>query len=171
MFINVLLRLVKHFGLNPISRKKYLISNLIISFHFLTEWWRTHSNVLAWILSQLFEGGRVPSNMYSRTEPLEISLQVDSEFLVWRGGGYLKKFETIKAVPKIVVVFSYIYKYMLKELEKNILAEGPSPEIKSCSTSMCHMIWQKCQKLYKYGKQANHNDHMNWPSNCLTSLD
>ena len=123
------------------------------------------------ILSQLFEGGRVPSNMYSRTEPLEISLQVDSEFLVWRGGGYLKKFETIKAVPTIVVVFSYIYKYMLKELEKNILAEGPSPEIKSCSTSMCHMIWQKCQELYKYGKQANHNDHMNWPSNCLTSLD
>ena len=25
------------------SRKKYLISNLIINFHFLTEWWRTHS--------------------------------------------------------------------------------------------------------------------------------
>ena len=38
---------VKHKGLNPISRKKYLISNLIIYFHFLTEWWRTHSNVLA----------------------------------------------------------------------------------------------------------------------------
>ena len=42
--------------------------------------------------------------MYTRTEPLEISLQVDSEILVWRGGGYLKKFETITAVPKIVVV-------------------------------------------------------------------
>ena len=33
--------------LNPISRKKYLISNLNIYFHFLTESWRTHSNVLA----------------------------------------------------------------------------------------------------------------------------
>ena len=38
---------VKPYGLNPISRKKYLISNLIIYFQFLTEWWRTHSNVLA----------------------------------------------------------------------------------------------------------------------------
>ena len=31
----------------PNLKKKYLISNLIIYFHFLTEWWRTHSNVLA----------------------------------------------------------------------------------------------------------------------------
>ena len=28
--------------INPISRKKYLVSNLITSFHFLMEWWRTH---------------------------------------------------------------------------------------------------------------------------------
>ena len=34
-------------GLNPIRRKKYIISNLAIYFHFLTQWWRTHSNVLA----------------------------------------------------------------------------------------------------------------------------
>ena len=26
-----------------LKKKKYLISNLIIYFHFLTEWWRTHS--------------------------------------------------------------------------------------------------------------------------------
>ena len=34
---------IKPVWLNP--RRKYLISNLIISFHFLTEWWRTNSNV------------------------------------------------------------------------------------------------------------------------------
>ena len=30
-------------GLTQPQEKKYLILNLIISFHFLTEWWRTHS--------------------------------------------------------------------------------------------------------------------------------
>ena len=37
----------KVYGLNPISKQSLHFSNLTIYFHFLTEWWRTHSNVLA----------------------------------------------------------------------------------------------------------------------------
>ena len=33
--------------LNPISKEKYILSNLSKYFCFLTEWWRMHSNVLA----------------------------------------------------------------------------------------------------------------------------
>ena len=38
--IYFVLRVGKPFGLNPTSKQG-------IYFHFLTEWWRTHSNVLA----------------------------------------------------------------------------------------------------------------------------
>ena len=92
------------------------------------------------ILSQLFEGGRVPSNMYSRTEPLEISLQVDSEFLVWRGGGVTwKNLKQLKLYRKLLLFFLIFISICWKNWKKISWPRGPP--LKSKVAALACVIW------------------------------